>query len=258
MKIKAELKSTTKALARKNKQLIKSENQNYKRVLKRKKELEATHQDHSFEYYHSEKNKLAENLNEIEGTQEDLRVIQANLNILSKKLRSFFWARVIGIMVSCGGAFTLAFLRIYDSLFKAVIFSITMMVLLLIISIISVYLKRNKKSDSNESHYSGITNGQIVFLIVSSLIICSFYPLSEYYSGYVEASSKNTFLIIDKDNALYAVLATDTDYMIAEKINYLDNNAIIYSDIKYVFTKENEPMLKTEKLDSPPTVNKGE
>ena len=85
---------------------------------------------------------------------------------------------------------------------------------------------------------------------------CCFLP-SSYLYGFMDANSKDVFMITELDEHKYAVVASDSDYLIAERVIINDQESEVYVDEKKVFAKENDPVFETMKFSSSPKIKKG-
>ena len=145
-----------------------------------------------------------------------------------------------------------------DSLYKT--FSsafILMLVLFLIIYVISkIYIKAKRKDNNiinnadNSEDYPLIkiatsnikillSNNNIKFLMYYFVVISSMFIISRPISGYTDAKTEKNISVVIINNKEYALVYSNTDNFIAERIEIQGKNATVFVDEQMFISKEN-------------------
>lgn len=102
-----------------------------------------------------------------------------------------------------------------------------------------------------------ISNRTIRSLTTSVLAAFLVFLPSNYFYGFSDAKEKHIFMIAELGEKKYAVVASDSDYLITERVVITDQTAEIYVDEKKVFAKEDDPVIETVEFASSPTIQRG-
>ncbi|MBQ9906464.1 MAG: hypothetical protein IJM46_06815 [Oscillospiraceae bacterium] len=166
--------------------------------------------------------------------------------------------KLIGVTIPCGVLLVLALLRIFSTIKEIAITVIAGSALILLIT--NILTSANDKSYESKSILlvaSKRIPNYIIFISIGFVIVCcTGYLLYEYHSGREEALSKKELWITGVHNIHCAVIAADSDYLIAEEIMISDDSksATIYSDSVFIIPKESEPVLEKKSFEKPPIV----
>ncbi|WP_295093982.1 hypothetical protein [Ruminococcus sp.] len=203
----------------------------------------------------------------IKGYKKIQAKIQDNKNKISeykRKLRKFrlinFLLFAFNVLINMILTFFICLLlsRKTDSLYKTVFNAlILMLILFLIIFIISkIYIKTKRKginikdNTDNSEEYPLITiatsslksllsNNNIKILMYYFVVISSLFIISRPISGYTDAKTEKNISIALINNKEYALVYSNTDSFIAEKIEINGKNATVFVDEQIYIPKEN-------------------
>ena len=173
--------------------------------------------------------------------------------------------RIVFISVLCDCLWIVAMLKFMKTIRAAIILAVISNLIVIILA--RLHVSTNDKFDNGESilldssKHRLISNYWLTTLAATVLVLCSVYVINEYHAGASTAQNQKEFSVTTFQNTSCAILAYDSDYLIAEEIKISDDNkaATIYSDSVYIISKESEPVLEKKSFEKPPIVKaKGE
>lgn len=243
------------------KQLMKDERKKQKNNIRQRVKLERKSNEYSKEYLFSEKKALDKQLKKITATQDSLKKNYSEI----KKGLFFLWfsSSVVILLVSafCDCLLVMALLRIFNTIKTAVVAALIFNIMIVFLARFHVLTDAKfEKGDSillSTSKHKLMSNRWIVMLTGAIVALCAVYVIYEYYSGDIEAKNQRVFRVTYHQKTPCAIIAFDTDYLIAEKVEISNDSATIITDEVYIISKENEPLIETVEFASPPKVIKG-
>lgn len=84
-----------------------------------------------------------------------------------------------------------------------------------------------------------LSNNNIKFLMYYFVVISSMFIISRPISGYTDAKTEKTISVVIINNKEYALVYSNTDNFIAEKIEINGKNATVFVDEQIYIPKEN-------------------
>lgn len=250
------------------KKAIKAEKDKENRVKKQIQRLEASKMDYSQNQYKEKKAKLIKRLQKIKREQTDLRKSVSNTHNLSKKM---FINRFLVISALVWIVLILTVLRNMGSFLTASIGALVVVLLLFLVALMSTYISFRKQSKKTSDHLEKaeeknvptslhslintditklFSNDNLLTVIISLFCFSVSFLFYEYWLGHDEAKRQKDFNITCVGEYTYAILAIDTDYLIAEKAEIDGNNIVIMTDEVLILPKENSVTIEMQKFDT--------
>ncbi len=268
---KEPIRRVTKELKKREKK----RRQHQREISHDRNDLEKNRREHSTAYYNESKSFLDQEEKQITMLQSEAVQLKQKIKESKKVHNKHYRLKLIGWSIPFTIVASMSYARTSSSLLQrlgAALLSVFVYWILALVS--SKILIRKKiaslsdediwKEEGTNGLYSTLvkgsselfTNDKIIVTVVMLICYGLIFLVLQNINGRTDAKQKRTFLIVNASDTAYAVITSDSDYMIAEEIMISDDSksATIYSDSIFIISKESEPVLEKKSFEKAPIV----